>query len=70
MKRLPRNRVIETVLEYHMDDIEEWVLRDKTSLKLWLVDILELKRMKTDDIMEKYSNYFESEDEDDPEEGE
>lgn len=59
MKKIPRKRAIDIVLAGHIDDIEEWVLRDRESLKAWLYNTLDLGRMPVRDMKEKFAAYFE-----------
>ena len=60
MKRIPRKRAIDIVLAGHIDDIEEWVLRDRESLRTWLYNTLDLGRMPVKDMREQFAAYFES----------
>lgn len=58
MKRIPRNRAIDIVIGGHIADIEEWVEKDRESLRTWLYRILDLGRMPVADMRERFGAYF------------
>jgi len=58
MKRIPRKRAIDIVLAGHIYDIEEWILRDRESLKNWLFDTLNLGKMPVENMKEQFAGYF------------
>ena len=61
MKRVPRNKAIEIVLQGHVADIEEWVhTEQREELKKWLHRALKLSRMSVDDMINEFDFYFES----------
>lgn len=59
MKKVPRNRAIEIVLQGHIDDIENWVIQgEREQLKKWLKDTLCLGRKSVEDMIKEYNAYF------------
>lgn len=60
MKKPPRNKAIEIVLQGHITDIQNWIENDeREELKRWLIKVLDLKNISVEDMMYKYDFYFE-----------
>lgn len=58
MKKIPRNKAIDIVIAGHISDIEEWVQKDRESLKTWLYHVLDLGKMPVSDMRERFASYF------------
>lgn len=59
MKRVPRNKAIEIVLQGHIQDIEQWIKEEKREeLKTWLHRTLGLGRLSVSDMINNYGSYF------------
>lgn len=59
MKRVPRNKAIDIVVQGHIADIETWVNQgQREDLKRWLYKTLGLSRKSVDDMISDYGSYF------------
>lgn len=60
---MPKNkentaRIRKQIIENHMDEIEELVLRDKESLRSWLESTLALENKSKNQLIKEYSSYI------------
>ena len=58
MKKIPRNKAIEIVLQNHIETITDWVSNDRIAFKSWLFKTLNLGRMSVGDMIEEFPTYF------------
>lgn len=62
---MTKKEMIKSVVEGHMENVTEWALRDRASLRAWITDILDIKRMTKAQIQEEFSVYLEDDIDDD-----
>ena len=53
-----KKQMIESVIDGHIDDIENWVYRDRDSLAVWLHGILGLDSKTKAQIKEEFEVYM------------
>jgi len=70
MTKLKKDDMIDMIIEGHVEDIKEWVLRDMDSLVSWLEIVLELEYKTKEELEEDYGSYLTSYEEEDDEEDE
>lgn len=58
MLKMKKEDMIDTIIEGHIDNIQEWVLKDIDSLSSWLEAVLELEDKTKEELIENYGSYL------------
>ena len=56
---MTKKELIEKVVEGHVENVTEWALRDRGSLREWIKDILGIEKMNKTEIKEEFYTYLE-----------
>jgi uncharacterized membrane protein len=59
MARMSRKKMVERIIEGHVEEISEWALRDLDSLRAWLTEVLGLRAMDVRTLQEEFGSYLE-----------
>jgi len=56
---MTKKEMIKQIVDNHVEDIREWVIRDEASLRAWIKEVLRLREMTKEQLKGEFSLYME-----------